>query len=74
MANPLIPLYESPTTPPKSSMPDQRAVLTRTVSRLAFLHNTTRRSSGMLADGARGATQVRGKDSVHPEWFVKAVT
>jgi len=27
----------------------------------------------MLAIGARGATQVRGKDGVHPEMFVTAV-
>jgi hypothetical protein len=27
----------------------------------------TRAGFGMLASGARGATQVRGKDGVHPE-------
>jgi len=28
-------------------------------------------ASGMLALGARGAPQVRGKDSVHPKLFVR---
>jgi hypothetical protein len=27
---------------------------------------------GMLAIGARGATQVRGKDGVHPEFVAEA--
>ena len=38
---------------------------------VGFLHTTTGTSFGMLAVGARGATQVRGKDSVHPEWLSK---